>query len=273
MIRKIFIKIKKYALNKLLDISLKNKEKSFVFFYNIYCYFKNFKIRAQYINQRYYVVDNLKTWQVYPLERFRFYVNGLKYRSEQISKEYLLKNIKFDDNDIIIDCGANNGDLYLCFDKKIEYYGIEPSPIVFSNLQNNIKNQTLINKALWKNQQKEIDFYLLDSSGDSSIFEIENYTKKITIETITLDNLIDKINKRIKLVKLEAEGSEPEILEGLNKHLNLVEFITIDVGFERGLNQEQTLVPCLKYLTKLNFELIDFEARGRVTVLFKNKNI
>ena len=100
---------------------------------------------------------------------------------------------------------------------------------------------------------------------------MKHYTKKITIETITLDSLIDRINKKIKLIKLEAEGSEPEILEGLSINLNLVEFITIDAGFERGLSQEQTLVPCLNYLTKNNFELIDFESRGRVTALFKNK--
>ena len=42
--------------------------------------------------------------------------------------------------------------------KKINYIGIEPSPIEFSNLQNNIKNQTLVNKALWKYKKEKNGF-------------------------------------------------------------------------------------------------------------------
>ena len=61
MIKKIFLKIKKNLLDKLLLTALKKKEKKFIFYYNIYCYFKKYKIKAQYKNQKYYVVDNLKT--------------------------------------------------------------------------------------------------------------------------------------------------------------------------------------------------------------------
>ena len=50
---------------------------------------------------------------------------------------------------------------------------------------------------------------------------INNYTKKISIETTTLDKELDKIQQRIKLIKLEAEGFEPEILQGLKKAFKL----------------------------------------------------
>ena len=35
------------------------------------------------------------------------------------------------------------------------------------------------------------------------------------IKTITLDEIVKKLNRRIKLLKLEAEGAEPEVLEDL----------------------------------------------------------
>ena len=43
------------------------------------------------------------------------------------------------------------------------------------------------------------------------------------------------------LLKVEAEGAEPEVLQGLKKNLSRVEFITVDCGFERGLNQKSTI--------------------------------
>ena len=185
---------------------------------------------------------------------------------------YLIKNLEFKDDDIVIDIGANNGDFYLCFDKKIKYYAYEPSPVVFSNLEYNIKNQNLYNLGVSNSEGNEIDFYLSDEFGDSSILPINNYTKKITIETTTLDKEINKIQEKIKLIKVEAEGFEPEILQGLKKYLNYVEYITIDCGFERGIKQESTIAECSNYLIKNNFKMINFVA-PRIVALFKNLDI
>ena len=212
-----------------------------------------------------------KKYKFFPIERIWVYERGLIHRSKTLSKNYLLQNIKFRDNDIIIDVGANNGDFYLCFDKKIKYYAYEPSPVVFSNLKYNVKNQNLYNLGLSNSENKKINFYLKDESGDSSILPINNYTKKISIETTNLDKELDKIQQRIKLIKLEAEGFEPEILQGLKKHLNLIEYITIDCGFERGIKLESTIAECSNYLIKNNFKMIDFNTRlHRVVALFKN---
>ena len=177
--------------------------------------------------------------------------------------------MKFNKDDVIIDCGANNGDFNLCFDKNIKYYGVEPSPIVFSNLEYNIKNQNLINKGLWKDSEKEISFYLSDEGGDSSIIPISNYTKRINIATITLDELIDEIGLNVKLIKIEGEGSEPEILKGLKKNLKKVEYLTIDAGFERGVEQKSTYDECKNYLINNNFELIKYNKK-KCVLLFKN---
>ena len=87
-----------------------------------------------------------------------------------------------------------------------------------------------------------------------------------------LDKIIIDKTDEIKLLKLEAEGAEPEILYGLNKKINLIDYISIDAGFERGKSLESTLVPCINYLSKKNFELIGY-SNTRIVILFKNKRI
>ena len=242
--------------------------KYFCFFFNLFSIIFNSKIKISFKDSFYYI-KNLK-WRFHHRKQGAYsYQLGINSRINKLRKNYLIDNIKFNANDVIIDCGANNGDFSLCFDKNIKYYGIEPSPIVFSNLEYNVKNQKLINKGLWKNSNNIVSFYLSDEGGDSSIIPISNYTKKINIQTITLDELIDEIDSNVKLIKIEGEGSEPEILEGLKKNLKKVQYITIDVGFERGIDQTSTYKECENYLLNNNFELINFNKKKYV-LLFKN---
>ena len=278
LINVFYEKIKKILLYKIHKKILEKRKKKFEFMFNLYSLIdKTVKIKVNFLNNEYFIIDKKKKYKFFPIERISNYQRGLNFRSEQLKKDYLLNNIKFEDNDIIIDVGANNGDFFLCFEKKIKYYGYEPSPIVFSNLKYNIKNQNLFNLGVSNYGSSNIDFYLRDESGDSSILPIDNYTKKITIDTTTLDREIDKIQQKIKLIKLEAEGFEPEILQGLKKNLNYVKYITIDCGFERGIKKESTITECSNYLIKNNFEMIDFNKfnfnKPRIVTLFKNLDI
>ena len=60
---------------------------------------------------------------------------------------------------------------------------------------------------------------------------------------------------KIKLLKLEAEGAEPEIVQGIGEKLDLIEYISADLGFER--NRESTFAPVTNYLLERNFEVIN----------------
>ena len=201
-----------------------------------------------------------------------FYLKGLKERSKKLHKQYLINEINFKDGEVVIDCGANAGDFYLNFTNRIQYIAVEPSDEYYKILTKNIKNQTLIKKCLYKFESDNLKFYLDDKNADSSLIPIKNYSKIITVKAITLDGLIDKIEKNIKLIKLEAEGAEIEILEGLKKNLSKVEYITIDCSFERGVEQQSTFVECNNYLMKNNFELINFDIKNRIIMLYKNIN-
>lgn len=254
----------------LLLIPIPNKH-YYVFFFNFFAKFYSFKTKIYYKKNHYYLTSldwrfSLRKAGIY------FYLKGIERRINILNKNYFIDKIEIKENDIIIDCGANNGDLYLCFDKKINYYGIEPSPIVFENLKFNVRNQNLINKGLWSTNEKKIKFYLKDEGGDSSIIKMNKFEKIVEIETIKLDNLIKNIGKKIKLIKIDGEGSEPEILRGLSCKNNLVEYISVDMGLERGEKQLSTVDECRKYLESKDFKLINYNKK-KMTGLFKNLNV
>jgi hypothetical protein len=120
--------------------------------------------------------------------------------------------------------------------------------------------------GLWK-ECSQLDFYVSSDGADSSIIEPPSYTEKITVKTNRLDNLI---NEKIKLFKVEAEGAEPEVLMGTENILKNIEYISADLGFERGINSESTLVPVLNWLLNHEFELVAI-SHDRICALFKNK--
>ena len=263
-----------FIKNLYLKIFWKQSGKTFCLIYNLISrLFYNFKTQITF-NNGYYVVkeNNNIHWRFkYPSRGF-YYLNGIKNRGKLLHQQYLIQSINFFENDIIIDVGANIGDFYLNFNKKINYFAIEASPIVYSILEKNINNQNLINKAVFDTDDKTIPFYLDDENADSSAIKISNYTSKINIKTITLDTLLKKIDNPVKLIKLEAEGAEIEILKGLNQNLHKVAYITIDCGFERGIEKQSTLKECLNYLLKKNFEIIDFSTK-RIVILLKNNKL
>ena len=260
-------KISKY----LFHFAIKSNDKKFEILFNLFSFLNSSSNRVYFKDDYFYNTE--VDWRFFHKKQgLMAYGKGFKKRKESLISSYLTKNIQFEDRDIVIDVGANNGDFFLCFDKKIQYYAYEPSPIVFSNLEYNVKNQNLYNLGISNIESNNVEFNLKDEFGDSSILPIKDFTKKISIRTTTLDNEIGKIKKKIKLIKLEAEGYEPEILLGLKKHLSDVEYITIDCGFERGEMNESTICDCVNYLLKNNFAMVDF-GYPRIVCLFKNLSI
>ena len=204
---------------------------------------------------------------------FWLYRNGISERGKLIYSTYCLQKIKFKEQDIVIDCGANSGDLLIELNNYIKvgnYIAIEPNPIDFEVLKLNCKNQVLVNKALG-NKNDNLNFYIATSDGDSSIIKPKIYREIITVEVIKLDDLIKNLNiKKIKLLKIEAEGYEPEVLEGALGIIPICEYIAIDGGYERGQNQEQTFTTITNILLKNNFEIYDINFSW-YRALFKNK--
>ena len=183
------------------------------------------------------------------------YNKGVNIRVSQLAESYFLDKINFKKDDLVVDCGANIGELYFYFSKKpgVKYVGIEPSPKEFEYLKKNAITGHLHNLGLW-HENGELAFYVSSEEADSSLIKPPNFDKVIKVSTRRLDSII---NTPVKLLKIEAEGAEPEVIEGCEKLLSQTQYITADLGYERGIDQQSTLDPVTKYLSNQGFELLE----------------
>lgn len=196
------------------------------------------------------------------------YLKGIAQRAQGLGENYLFSRIEFAPGDCVVDCGANIGEIYFYFalrDLDIKYIGFEPSPSEFRSLCENVPDGECRNLAAWNSNEK-VKFYLSSESADSSVIMPLGYKDVIEVDAVRLDAVLCR---PIKLLKVEAEGAEPEVLEGAVGILRDVEFISADLGPERGLNGESTLAPVVNFLLSNGFSVVDVHPRN-LTVLFKN---
>ncbi|WP_320674052.1 FkbM family methyltransferase [Prochlorococcus sp. MIT 1341] len=215
------------------------------------------------------------------------YSDGLTARGHYLAKDYRVDTIKLQSSDIIIDCGANFGDLWLYLNSlelNLKYYGIEPGIDEFKVLKNNIeinKTSTLVEASLYSNALGDSNgkktFYYSPERGDSSLIMPLNYINTYEVDVLTIDSFVQGTglsNQTIKLLKLEAEGFEPEILYGSINTLKNIEYIAADLSPERGVNEDNTIAEVTSFLTRNNFEMILFNNHVppyRLSALYKNR--
>jgi FkbM family methyltransferase len=125
------------------------------------------------------------------------YENGFLARAEYVGKTYKLESIRFKEGDLVIDCGANMGDLEYYLRKYapgVKYVGFEPNPHDFVCLANNVGSLKSRNVGLW-NIEGSIPFYVNDAHASSSFIEPPGYTEVINIPASTLSAQfpVDKI--------------------------------------------------------------------------------
>lgn len=204
---------------------------------------------------------------------FLLYKNGILNRSKSLYDSYMLNRINFFKDDIVVDCGANYADLWLSLKDKIfqhNYICFEPGEKEFESIKKNALNSKINNMAL-SNKDGVFDFYVDENQADSSLFEPWKFSYKTKVKTITLTKYVQLNNiKKIKFFKVEAEGFEPEVLEGARDVFEIIEYIGVDVGYERGRNQEHTLSECTNILLDNNFFVLDANLKVP-KVLYRNK--
>lgn len=153
------------------------------------------------------------------MNRGVFFISYIRLKS-------VLKGLS--ENSVVIDCGANVGDISLLFAKtKAKVFAFEPDPLAFQVLKQRTKgfsNITCFQKAVGtangttkmffhkERAQNDHKTYSVSSSiiGEKANIDTGNYIK---IEIIDLTEFIDSLDTRVALIKMDVEGAETEILE------------------------------------------------------------
>ncbi len=203
-------------------------------------------------------------------KRLELYQGGVKHRQSWILRDYRLPTDLIRTGDVVVDVGANIGELGLWVNEQGGHYiAFEPDPTAYRAIQNNISVGDLYDVAV-SDTNGTAEFYLSTAEADSSLFEPSDSHDVITVKTATLDSFFDEVGvpPKIRLLKVEAEGKEPEVLAGALTTLGNVEYIAVDAGPERG--GENTVPGVFNVLVGAGFEVLDcFLLRG--TFLFRKK--
>ena len=139
--------------------------------------------------------------------------------------------ISFSDGDTVIDCGANIGELNISFKEKglnLNYIAFEPDKEIFDCLKYNNpeENCTLYNLGL-SDKNTTQDFFI-DSTGGNSSFVNFGVSEFKQVKVSRLDSIAT--NNKIKLLKIDAEGYEPEVLDGTEGIYEKIEYVSVDFG-------------------------------------------
>jgi FkbM family methyltransferase len=255
-----------------LSLIRKSRGRMFRHLFNLHAWLRGVDVRVRRDPGGKLVVYSAKESMTFFHEAQAYYAckRGFVRRAELLGDAYLLPRVSFAPGDVVVDCGANVGELKLYFTHRgipVEYIGIEPSPLEYECLKENVAPSATFNVGLW-NTEGTLDFFVSSQMADSSLIEPRHYDEVVKVATRRLDRLLP--DKRIKLLKVEAEGAEPEVVEGCLEILPNIEYVSADVGFERGVAQANTLAPVTNFLLAHGFELVDVGFK-RLVALYRNK--
>ena len=200
---------------------------------------------------------------------------------------HFLKNEKYMKFDTILDVGAHKGETINLFLKNFPFKKIisfEASPHNFFELKQNLpyflkkyqNTKIVIENIALGNEDKTIKFKQFNESSSSTLTEIDEnssyyrkkykllnfFNKKNNYETFDLKiyKLSDYIKKKelkyINFLKIDTEGSEFEVIEGLENYIEIVGLIMFEHHYHDMLKKKYTFSTIHRYLLKCNFKKI-----------------
>jgi len=175
------------------------------------------------------------------------------------------------EGDVVIDVGAHVGYYTLLMAQLVgkngKVYSFEPDPVNFELLKksveiNGFENVVLIQKAVSDTTEK-IKLFLGDNdSAINRIYDAKlgDAKKSIDVESITIDEYFKENDKLFNFIKIDSEGSEAKIINGMEKFLTKNRKLIMMTEFFPFLIKKSGDEPkqYLKSLENSGFELIIF---------------
>ena len=160
------------------------------------------------------------------------------FRREEYVEDLIIHNLE--EGDTFIDVGANVGYYTLLSSKLVGPEGrvvsIEPVPETFKTLLKNIKINRASNiiaapKAAWNYSTKLKIYIPRKCYGFASVVRGSLKDEVNIVDAIPLDDILKGYTK-IKLIKIDVEGAELQVLEGARKTLKKARYVILEVSRE-----------------------------------------
>ncbi len=181
-------------------------------------------------------------WKVITLDESYYHPPGSPDRGRREKREQKYarytadKFCSVESDDLILDVGAFVGEFTIpAASHGEEVLAVEPDPRSFNclSLQTaNRNNITLLNELPYK-EKKRIKFNSATDGSESSVIGVDKGEyEEVEMLAKPLDDILNELNiSHVDFVKIDAEGAEPEVLQGLQE--TTVDKFAIDVGEER----------------------------------------
>lgn len=223
-------------------------------------------------NNMIWVSDGQDKLAVVTLRRaFKYYKAGIASRCKRVTESYLQNGfVPIPEGAECINIGANVGEVAReLAHRGMRVLAVEPDPYVLPALRANTENIAgidIVTAAAWK-RDGPLDMHLSTSGADTSAFTPTG--SRITVQGVTLDTLTKGMG-HIGLICGDAEGAEPEVLEGASDTLRRTRYVSLRCSAER--NGERTQAACEAILKKHNFEIIYKEDQRFCTLIGRNRD-
>lgn len=205
-----------------------------------------------------YISDRIRTEGLYEREILEF-----------------LRNCVFDlaacREQIALDVGANIGNhsIYLA-DIFKQVIAFEPNPLTRSMLDinltlNHVANVDVRSVALSSTSGKEMLHFTLRNLGEAHLASIdaEGNEQGIEVELAAGDDVIDEAD-RIGFVKVDVEGAELSVLEGLNGILRNHQPLVAIEQWPAGIDESSGSSPSFSFLQNLGYTAWEIQTRTGV---------
>lgn len=243
-------------------------------------------------------INKISNWTVIPKVYFKKYKdknfvikmkNGIKIKLRTNStdlqafanvwllEEYRKNGFEIKNNDVIIDIGAHIGlfTTYVSqYCKRGRIFAYEPIKENFELLNENIRINNLMNVNSKNNAVSDKNgirkIFLSDDESGHSFYA--NGDKYVEVNTLTLNEIIEHNGiQKCNFLKLDCEGAEFEILEGLNEqHYNKIEKICLEYHLDR--DDFGKLIELKSKLKKMHFFISDIPSTPEMGILFAKKS-
>ena len=197
-------------------------------------------------------------------------INGVY---EAFETNCVKKIIKKDD--VVIDVGANIGYYTLIFAKLVgsegKVFAFEPEPNNFHLLRKNVElnnyhNVALVQKAV-TNITGRVNLYLSkEDSGQHKIYDAHDNVDSLEVDAVRLDDYFENFVGTIDFIKMDVEGAERLVIEGMSSILQRIKSIKMMIEFSPILIKKLGIEP-LEYLQMIHeygFDLYHMDARKKI---------